>query len=58
MFFFVVVLSLLPISYCCGNGYDGLIGTLGIKPGICGFGGYSPGAYGLFFWFIAISLLS
>ena len=30
-----------------GGGCDGLLVVLGIKPGVCGLGGCSLGAYGL-----------
>ena len=37
----------LLIFYGYSGGYDGLLVTLGIKPGVYGLGGYGPGAYSL-----------
>ena len=58
----VVLLSsnitlLVPYGYG-GGGYDGLVGTLGIKPGAYNLGSCGPGAYNLPVWLIIISLLS
>ena len=36
----------LPVFCCYSGGYDGLVGILGIKPGVYNLGGYSPGACG------------
>ena len=48
----VIILLSLPILYYYNNDYNGLVDTLGIKPGTYDFGNYSfniysPGAYNL-----------